>query len=85
MVAKGVVAMLDDIGKIFAAETGHVLTGFSVNQTVTGWRMVVKRFSKETGKQVLFLEGWSVSELFEELYKVIYDKHLDEKWKEDKF
>lgn len=81
----GVVSMLEDLGKEFAAGTGSVLTGLSLRQTVTGWQMIVKRMNKEREKQVLFVDAWTVNELLEALYRIVYDGEMKELWKPDKF
>ena len=77
--------MLEDLGKEFAAGTGSVLTGLSLRQTVTGWQMVIKRMTKAREKQVLFVDAWTVNELLEMLYKIVYDGEMKETWKADKF
>ena len=81
----GVYTLLEDLGKEFAVGTGSTITGMSFRQTVTGWQMIVKRMTKDRAKEVLFVDAWTVNELLEALYKIVYDGEMKEAWKPDKF
>lgn len=81
----GTIVMLEDLGKEFAAGTGCILLTVTLRQTVSGWQMIVKRLSNSKVKEILFLDAWTVNELLEMLFNVVYHGSNSTDWKPDKF
>lgn len=83
---KGTLMMMSDPRQAFADQTGHVLTGLNFRPTVTGWQMIAKRMNAETRKkEVAFVDGWTLEDLFEAFYDAMTVDKDRLVWKEDKF
>jgi hypothetical protein len=83
---KGTLQLLSDPRKEFADVTGHILTGINLRPTVTGWQMIVKRVRTDTReKEVCFVDGWSIEDLFEAFYSGMTVAPDTLVWKPDKF
>lgn len=83
---KGTLDFMVDPRAEFADKTGHLLTGMNFRPTVTGWALVVKRVNMDTKtREVLFLDSWSLQELFELFYEEVVVAGNLGVWKPDKF
>lgn len=83
---KGTLDLMADPRKEFADKTGLVLTGLTFRVTVTGWGLIVKAFDPEDKmKKVMFLDAWTLNELFELFYDVVVMQGNRSQWKDDKF
>lgn len=85
MLSKGMIALMEDLSKEFAAGTGMVLTGINLRPTVTGWTMMVKGVTTAREAKILFIEAWTVNECLEYLFKVIREGDRSGDWREDKY